>query len=595
MLIEKLNKLLPLNIKIKLFSLLLLSVLTALIELVSIGSIPLFINHIVSDTLEVKLLDFNFEKFLFFLPFDNISIKFSFVIILVFLIKFIYLIYFNYFELNLNKHIQIFLSKKLYNSYVNRNYLFHLKNNTSDLIRNVLTETASASTYLISILNVFKEFLIILTISFLVILFNPLTSLLVIFFGTTLLIIFYFLTNKFLKKLLEKKIKFISSMIKHFNETFDLIKKIKIYSKEQIFKNNFYSIKSNFENTLYVRDFIVKLPKIIFEFMGIILIVILLVVSTLQQEDSSKLIASLSVLTIAIIRLLPSFNQLSSSLGNLSSLRISLDIIFKEILTSNSDQYINHTKKNFYEKTKNGELISFENVKFSYDKETNVGLKNISFSINKNEMIGIVGRSGSGKTTIVNLLLKLIKPQNGKIKFLDDKTLCAYVPQDIVLTDDTLKSNIAFAENNYQINENKLKVSIIKSDLTSFVDTHKKGTDLILGERGVRVSGGEKQRIGLARAIYQDKPIIVFDEATSSLDNQTEKNILNSIIKIKKEKTLIIIAHRLSTLKNCDKVIYIENGQVKDQGKLDELLIKYPEIENKNFSEKDYEEDNNIN
>ena len=107
-----------------------------------------------------------------------------------------------------------------------------------------------------------------------------------------------------------------------------------------------------------------------------------------------------------------------------------------------------------------------------------------------------------------------------------------------------------------------------------------------MGERGVRVSGGEKQRIGLARAIYQDKPIIVFDEATSSLDNQTEKNILNSIIKIKKEKTLIIIAHRLSTLKNCDKVIYIENGQVKDQGKLDELLIKYPELENKNFSEK---------
>ena len=174
----------------------------------------------------------------------------------------------------------------------------------------------------------------------------------VIFFGSILLIIFYFLTNKFLKKLSEKKIKFISGMIKHFNETFDLIKEIKIYSKEQIFKNNFYSIKSNFENTLYVRDFIVKLPKIIFEFMGIILIVILLVISTLQQEDSSNLIASLSVLTIAIIRLLPSFNQLSSSLGNLSSLRISLDIIFKEILNTNSDQYINNPKKNFMKKQK---------------------------------------------------------------------------------------------------------------------------------------------------------------------------------------------------------------------------------------------------
>ena len=140
----------------------------------------------------------------------------------------------------------------------------------------------------------------------------------------------------------------------------------------------------------------------------------MLVISTLQQEDSSKLIASLSVLTIAIIRLLPSFNQLSSSLGNLSSLRISLDIIFKEILNTNSDQYINNPKKKLYEKTENGELITFENVKFSYDKETNVGLKNISFSINKNEMIGIVGRSGSGKTTIVNLLLKLIKLQMEK-------------------------------------------------------------------------------------------------------------------------------------------------------------------------------------
>ena len=193
-------------------------------------------------------------------------------------------------------------------------------------------------------------------------------------------------------------------------------------------------------------------------------------------------------------------------------------------------------------------------------------------------MIGFIGRSGAGKSTLVNLILKLLEPKSGKVYFNNNNRSCGYVPQDIFLLDDTLKANIALAQEKCEIDEEKLIDIIGKCELTNFVNQHNKGTNLILGERGIRISGGEKQRIGLARTLYSNKKIIVLDEATSSLDSQTEKSIMESILKFKRDLTIIIVAHRLSTLEHCDRVILLENGEIKDQGKLDFLISKYPNL-----------------
>ena len=194
-------------------------------------------------------------------------------------------------------------------------------------------------------------------------------------------------------------------------------------------------------------------------------------------------------------------------------------------------------------------------------------------------MIGIIGRSGAGKSTLVNILLKLLEPQQGEITFESKELTCGYVPQDIFLLDSSIKENIALAQDENSIDKNKLLEIIKKCQLAEFVDTHKKGIDLVLGERGIRISGGEKQRIGLARALYASRNIIILDEATSSLDNQTEESIIQSILNLKNEITVILIAHRLTSLRYCDRVIYLEEGKIKDEGKLDDLLIKYPDLE----------------
>tara|TARA_Y100000031_G_scaffold31374_1_gene34945 strand:- start:1172 stop:1780 length:609 start_codon:yes stop_codon:yes gene_type:complete len=196
-------------------------------------------------------------------------------------------------------------------------------------------------------------------------------------------------------------------------------------------------------------------------------------------------------------------------------------------------------------------------------------------------MVGIIGKSGAGKSTLINLILGLLSPSNGVINFdkkeFKQENIFSYVPQEIFLLDDTLRKNIAFGDCDKEIRDENVYDAIKLSGLSSFVEKNKKGLELIVGERGIRLSGGEKQRVGIARALYKKPDILILDEATSSLDYVTEKDIISSIDKLKKQITIVIVSHRLSTIENCDKVFLISNGKTKDSGKLDYLRSKYPE------------------
>ena len=331
---------------------------------------------------------------------------------------------------------------------------------------------------------------------------------------------------------------------------------------------------------LLKRDFYIKLPKIVFEFLAVSLIVFLIITFTLLNKNTGELFTLLSLMAVAVVRLLPSFNQLSISFALFGSYKKSFEIISQDI-----ESYFSRIKikqnLNSLEKVKqsNNNLIDIkiDNVSFNYDENKNPVLKGISLEIKRGEMIGLVGKSGAGKSTLINLILSLLEPKKGKIIFPNQKK-CGFVPQDIFLLDTSLRNNIALGQKEEDINEKKLKDVIHKSELTNFVKKHNKGFDLILGERGIRISGGEKQRIGLARTLYSDKKILILDEATSSLDNYTEKLIMDSIINLKKDLTIIIVAHRLTTLRHCDRVIYLEEGYIKDQGKLEYLLQKFPNL-----------------
>lgn len=583
MILKKISRLFPKEIKTELFFLYFLMVFAALLEFISLGLIPIFISYIISDSLDNFYIDLNVETLLNFITGENITIKISIIIFLVFLFKFFYMIFLSYYELKIIRKIKLFFSENIYSAYVDKGYNFFIKKNTSELGRNIINEIENAVQFIVCILSISKELLLIFVIGTLLVLFDPLVSLLGIFIISFFVLIFYFKTDSKLKNIAKKRVKLFADIFKHVIETFSIIKEIKIYSKESFFIKQFINIRKSLEFYLFKRDFLIKLPKIVFEFLAVSLIIFLIVIFTVLNKSSTELFTLLSLLAVAVVRLLPSFNQLSVSLTHFGSYKISFEILGKEI-----DDFLSNKKfnNNFGDSKKEQQSVNFDTeilidkVYFSYDDNEQAGLNNISLEVKKGEMIGLIGRSGAGKSTLVNIILKLLKPQKGQVVFRNKKVSCGYVPQDIFLLDSSLKANIALAEDN--VDEEKLMNVIKRCELDNFVKTHKKGVNLILGERGIRISGGEKQRIGLARALYSNNKIIILDEATSALDNQTENNIMNSILKLKHDLTIILVAHRLSTLKHCDRVIYLENGYIKDQGKLEFLLSKYPDLDIKN-------------
>jgi ABC-type multidrug transport system fused ATPase/permease subunit len=271
----------------------------------------------------------------------------------------------------------------------------------------------------------------------------------------------------------------------------------------------------------------------------------------------------------ATFRLLPSINRILSSLQNIKYYKSSLEIISNELVGAS---------KNLNEKEiLVGEIdfkksLELKHISFSY-KDNNPILENIDLKINKGELIGIIGQSGAGKTTLINIIVGLLTQNSGKI-FLDGNELShdkinlwkckiGYVPQDVYLIDDTIEKNIAFGIDADKINSQNIEKSISQSQLKSFINQLPNGINTIVGERGVQISGGQRQRIGIARALYNDAEFLVLDEATSSLDVETETEFINAVLSLKRNKTILIITHRLSTIENCDKIFKIDKGELK--------------------------------
>jgi len=359
-----------------------------------------------------------------------------------------------------------------------------------------------------------------------------------------------------------------------------------MFAKENFFLNNFNKYNDIFESSNMVRDLISKLPRILLEFLGILILVSITFLFFYLNKNTVDILPMLALMTVCILRLIPSFSSLNTSLTHITSHKISFDLLAKEFVSKGfEDKKDVNIFANKYKNIKLSEQTSIQISKldYSYDLKDTKALDNISLSVNKGEMIGVIGKSGSGKTTLVNIILGLLHPKNGAIYInglsqSKEKTSISYVPQDIFLLDDTLRRNIAFGEEEEEINNDKVIKCIDEAKLTKLINKSDKGVNMIVGERGTKLSGGERQRLGIARALYKDPVILVLDEATSSLDYETENEIVNSIVNIKGKQTIIIVAHRLSTVQICDRVLLMENGKIKDVGDLSKLLKKYPDI-----------------
>jgi len=477
-------------------------------------------------------------------------------IVIIYFVKSFFLVFLTHKQNRFLNNITAYLANNLYSSYLNQPYSFHLKRNASELIKNIQIEINYLNTFLVALMSLYIEGGFVLSILAALIYIEPLGAISIGIFYGVLSVIFLQFTKKKLKYWGKLRESLDGQVAKIALEGIGGIKDILILGKTNFFKNEF-SNKSYLKARLNANQATIsQIPRFYLELISIIGLVSFIILLLFQGKDATSLITVLGVFVAATFRMIPSLNRIIAATQTMKYYRSSLDIVYLEIKSCDDFKKSDNNIKIF----RLQKSIEFKNISFSFNKDIDV-LNDINLVIKKGQSVGIIGESGSGKSTLVDLLLGLIKPNSGEILIdgisglqMDQswRNSIGYVSQSIFLTDDSVKNNIALGIPDDQI-DNKRIIELLKSTkLDKLVNDMPFGINTLVGERGIQISGGQRQRIGLARALYNNPDILILDEATSALDSETEIEVMKSIYKLKKDKTIIMIAHRLSTLENCD-------------------------------------------
>ncbi|MBD2445794.1 ABC transporter ATP-binding protein [Nostoc sp. FACHB-152] len=492
------------------------------------------------------------------------------------------------------------LSYNLLKAYLEAPYSFHLRANSSTLIQNITTTTDNFCIGVVmAILTSVSNTIVILALLLLLV---KTSTIALIFIGVLFLII-----AGLLRLIKDRLARWgiqgwdaSAEMIRILNHGLGGFKETRVIGCEGYFINQMDAQVRKYATNKVLADSYGNLPRFVIEaFMISFLIGFTLLFIEFNRGEEKNLTVVLGIFSLASIRLLPAVSNL---LGNVSTVRANAFAIdklffdFKEIedfkkIESRefySSEHDSEKSSSLLKSRVDAEIISFkkeiyvDNVTFQYPQMSRKALDKISFSIQKGQSIGLIGKSGAGKTTLVDILLGLFIPQTGDIK-VDGisiysnirawQNMIGYVPQSIFLTDDTLEKNIAFGVPEDLIDQDRLKHSIEVAQLSEVVSQLSDGVKTVLGERGVLLSGGQRQRVGIARAIYHEREILVFDEATAALDNETEQLITEATKALARSKTIIIIAHRLSTIEHCDQIYQLEQGQILKSGSYREVIL----------------------
>ena len=554
----------------------LFSVISSLLEILSISSVLPLAGIIIDPEIFLKneylanFLQHNyFDKILKENLNNNIAILLIFLIITIFTTKFLFQIFFEWYRANIIYNLDRKISSYLYNYYINLPFKFHVNTNTSKLHRNIQGDATSVSNIFRSLNIIFTDSLIILgLVSILLYIDWFITFATLLFFAFTGSI-FLFLSGKFNVSLGKKVHKESEKRIKHLINGFEGIKDFIIYDKISNFFELFDKSNKNYANANKYFSIIISFPKIIIEFLFILVILSVLLYFTLIDQSINQFLPVMTLIVVSMIRIAPSCFRIITSNQQIKFNKVSIDNIFKDLKYGIRIKYYPKLKKskNFINFNKE---IKFKNVNFSYSKGKKI-LKNLNLNIKKGEFIGIYGSSGSGKSTFLDILAGLFKPNTGKI-ISDNNDIfqnikswrknIGYVPQKVYLLDENIAKNVSLEFKKHLNDKKSFKEAINIAGLKNFSNNLKLRQKDSIGEKGGKISGGQAQRVGIARAIYNKPEILIFDEATSSLDKHIEKKIINSIYKLRGKKTVIIVSHKLELLKNCDKIFNFENGKM---------------------------------
>ncbi len=506
------------------------------------------------------------------------------LIVMIFFIKGILSVIINRYILKFSANQGVRLSTFLMKSYQNMTYSDFTRRNSSEYVYSINVLTSLYSLLVQAYLRILSETILIIFIFLLLAYNNPL----ILFLLITIVLGSIFSYDLLFKKVLVKygKLRNIHStnQIQSVNEGISGFKEIRVLGKENYF---FKKIKFNAERyaKFFVKsNLIITSSRYFLEFILIFFIVIIIMITIYSNIETASLLSTLALFGAATVRLAPSANQIITSINSLRSGENSVELLYKDI--SNLENVANEGKQESFNLRNIKEIdkfrsIQLENLSFTYEGAKKISINNVNLKILRGETIGIIGPTGSGKTTLVDILLGLLKPNTGSITYNDKnfeeytklwQSQIAYLPQEIFIMDNTLIQNITL-DTNISNNEKELFDNVIKkANLDIMVKNLNLGSNTIIGENGIRLSGGQRQRIALARAMYHERDVLIFDEATSALDNDIEERIMNEIKSFKGEKTIIIIAHRLSTLKFCDRIYRIENGEIAESGTYEDVI-----------------------
>ena len=500
---------------------------------------------------------------------------FLLLLIAVYVIKNLYLTFEYYIQYSYTARNRHGMQKQLMEKYLHKPYVFYLNSSSGEVMRIINGDTGTTANLQITLLQFYMELVVDAVLAITLFLISPMITMVLSIALLVELYIIIRIMKPRMRRIGKSVLKERALVNKWILQALNGIKSIKVSNTENFFEAKYNAHALNVVEADRKNQTFNKIPHAFIEAVTVTTVLGVVLVLLESGVEIVDIIPALSAFVVAAIRLLPSINRVSNGVNAATYYEPALDNILKNIQedddkkVSECDNIVagreNKTQIRF------GDNVCLNDITFSYPGSASPVLKNANLKIYKGQSIGIIGTSGAGKTTAVDIMLGLLKPQSGQVlvdgvdieENMGSWLSClAYIPQQIFLMDDSIKANIAFGKNKEEVDEEQVWTALREAQLESFVKTLPKGIDTSIGEAGVRLSGGQRQRIGIARALYNNPDILFFDEATSALDNETEEAIMESINQLRGNKTLIIIAHRLTTIEKCDLVYRVENGEI---------------------------------
>lgn len=577
--LKKLNYIFSKRDKFKIGLLMIIVIAGSFLELLAVSVFSPFIDLIMdvnsledSDMMSFLYRLFGFKDLTHFLAF------FATCIIVIYIVKNIYIIVEKNIIYRFSYRVQRTMSTNLLKSYMREPYTFHLNNNISVLQRSMQEDTDQFTKGIIHSMEMIAEICVCVAIG--IYLFIVSKSITVIIAGLLLLClaVFSYISKKYSSAWGREGQQYKSKIYQWMNQSLGGIKEIKVLNREESFIRHYDGYFAGYVRVLRLNRLIGVIPKYIIEMVcmtGLLLAVIFKIF--FGQKNLEEFLPQLAVFAVAAFRLLPSVGKINEHLSAVLYALPSLELIYNDLQEVDKPEITEQQRDDDW---KFKDKLQIKNVTYAYpDGDVNV-IEHADFTIERGTTVAFVGASGAGKSTMVDILLGLLAPQYGKI-YADGMNIyknlptwqkeIGYIPQTIYLSDDTIRNNVAFGVDEKEIDEQAVVRALQQAQLYDFVESLPEGLDTYVGDRGVRLSGGQRQRIGIARALYHNPEVLVLDEATSALDNDTETAVMEAIEKLQGHKTLLIIAHRLTTIKNADVIYEVGNGKVERKEKQEVL------------------------